>query len=51
MKNDYEFPDVGELGRARRYIQGSKTYWPDCWDDLFGSAWKWIGNDIDESDE
>jgi hypothetical protein len=51
MKNNYEVPDVSELGRAHRYIEGTKAICPVCFEELLGAGWTWLINDIDESDE
>jgi hypothetical protein len=51
MNNNYESPEVLELGQAQRLIRGMK--WPDplsCDSDM-GCGFRTMETDIDESDE
>ena len=50
MKNDYEIPEVLELGQARSLILGAKSMAMAC-DGIMGCGWQILINDIDESDE
>ncbi len=52
MRNNYEMPEVFELGRAESLILGVKYIAPFDYDLVLGLGFvSWFLEDIDESDE
>ncbi|HJY26450.1 MAG TPA: hypothetical protein VJ306_00355 [Pyrinomonadaceae bacterium] len=50
MKNDYEKPEIVELGQAQSLILGAKSFAMAC-DTIMGCGWQTLINDIDENEE
>ena len=51
MKNGYEMPEVIELGQASSLVMGEKVIDPLSEENVFGTGYRFLETDIDESDE